>query len=364
MTRHFRASGLNARLLLLAAATTAALGLFACDRDARAGPPVSFVRYQVANGGEGVVASARRDDVIVLQAFWRRRLIARIRAANPDCKILIYQNLSRTAVPQLLGRHNTAITRGEAEAHGWASGVPDPQESWLHFVEPNDAAGYASLALRRMATKLKRAARAGQPVDGVFLDDVNSFSPSAVGGNPTSSEAEWNGWMTQVNGIVGPGLQKLGYKVMANLSGSIAARNLESGGWEERQFRYFTYVFDEHFAYWADGTPQLQLFVDEAFRLASVARRVGTVYVASVPDGGDEAKATFGLALLLIQSPGRVAKAPGRGDGEPWYPVYERARSLGRPLRPRVSPSPGVWTRKFEGGSVRVNLLNRTATIR
>ena len=33
MTRHFRASGLNARLLLLAAATTAALGLFACGEE-------------------------------------------------------------------------------------------------------------------------------------------------------------------------------------------------------------------------------------------------------------------------------------------------------------------------------------------
>ncbi|HEX6584520.1 MAG TPA: putative glycoside hydrolase [Thermoleophilaceae bacterium] len=318
----------------------------------------------MANGGEGVLASARRDEVIVLQGFWRRRLIARIRAANPDCNILIYQNLSRTAVPQLLGRYNTAITRADAKARGWESGVRDDQESWLHFVEPNDAAGYARFALRRMATKLKKAARAGQPVDGIFLDDVNSFAPSAVGGDPTSSAAEWNGWMTQVNAIVGPGLQKLGYKVMANLSGSIAARNLESGGWEERQFRYFTYVFDEHFAYWADGTPQLQLFVDEAFRLASVARRAGTVYVASVPDGGDEAKATFGLAMLLIQSPGRAAKAPGRGDGEPWHPVYDRARGLGRPVRPRVSPSPGVWTRRFEGGSVRVDLRNRTATIR
>ena len=348
----------------MAAATTAALALFAYGRDARAASPVSFVRYQVGDGGEGIAVSARRDDVFVIQGFWRRDLIARIRRVNPDCEILVYQNLSRTAVPRALGRYNTAITRADARAHGWDSGVPDSQAPWVHIVEPNDAGGYGRFALRRMAKKLKNSERAGHRVDGIFLDGVNSFAPSVVGGDPTSSEAIWNGWMGQVDGIVGPGLRKLGYEVMANLSGAIAERNLESGGWEERQFRHFTYVLDEHFAYWADGTPQLQRFVDEAFRLTSVARRAGTVYVASVPDGGDEAKATFGLAMLLIQSPGRVAKAPGHADGEPWYPVYDRARTLGRPVRPPVSPSPGVWKRRFRGGSVKVDLRNRTATIR
>jgi hypothetical protein len=169
--------------------------------------------------------------------------------------------------------------------------------------------------------------------------------------------------MQQVNAIVGPGLQERGYEVMANLSGAMAQRNLESGGWEERQFQYFDYVFDELVANWPDGSPQPQRFVDEAFRLAGLARDAGTVYVAAVPDGDDEVRATFGLALLLIQSPGHAAKAPGRGDGEAWYPVYDRAKALGRPVEPPSSPRPGEWVRRFEGGSVRIDLNARTATI-
>jgi Hypothetical glycosyl hydrolase family 15 len=360
---------LVATTLLVALATAAALGLFSSEPDGPSrtdGPAratISFVRYQTASGGAGFDVSARRDDVIVLQGFWRRDEIAAIRAANPACKILIYQNISRTAAPDAEGHYNSAITTAEAEAKGWASGIPDHQEPWLRFVEPNDSSGYGRFALERMEAKLAESAKGGYPVDGVFLDDDNSFAPEVQAGVPTSSAGEWNEWMEQVNAIVGPGLQERGYDVMANLSGAMAQRNLESGGWEEDQFQYFTYVFDELVAYWPDGAPQPQRYVDEAFRLAGVARDAGTVYVAAVPDGDDEVRATFGLALLLIQSPEHAAKAPGHGDAEAWYPVYDRAKALGRPLEPPSTPRPGVWTRRFEGGSVQIDLNARTATI-
>jgi hypothetical protein len=301
--------------------------------------------------------------VIVLQGFWQRDQIDAIRAADADCKILIYQNLSRTAVPDAEGHYNSAISRAEAQEHGWDSDTDDGQEPWLKFVEPNDASGYANFALERMLAKLEASEAEGHRVDGVFLDDVNSFAPEVQGGDPTSSAAEWDAWMEKVNAIVGPGLEERGYEVMANLSGATAQRNLDSGGWEERQFAHFTYSFDEFVAYWPDGAAQPQRYVDEAFRLARVAREAGSRYVASVPDGGDEAKATFGLALLMIQSPGQALKAPGSGDSEPWYPVYDRARALGAPTGDPESSEAGVWTREFEHGSVSLDLGARTATI-
>lgn len=330
------------------------------DPSPRSGAPMQFVRYQTESGGD-LAASAKRDAVIVLQGFWRGGDIAEIRRANPDCGILIYQNISRTSVPDADGRYNSAITRAEAQERGWDSGVDDGQESWLKFVEPNDAAGYGEFALERLLSKLQAADDAGQPVDGIFLDDDNSFAPAVLGGDPTSTAAEWNSWMEDVNGIVGPGLRRHGYDVMTNLSGALAQRNLESGGWEERQFRYFTHVFDEVLAYWPDGSPQPQRFVDEAFRLTAAAAEAGTVYVGSVPDNGDEARAAFGVALLLMN---QAWKAPGTGHSETWYPVYDRASRLGRPLGPPESPSPGVWTRRFQRGSATVDLQARTATIR
>jgi hypothetical protein len=363
MMGRLRAAVLVATLVLLAFATAAAFDLLDHERLERSPGPISFVRYQTEAGGE-FERSARRDDVIVLQGFWRRDAIRAIRAANPACKILIYQNISRTAAPDAKGRHNTAITRAEAEANGWASGRADSQESWLDFVAPTDARGYGTFALARMEAKLRDSAAAGFRVDGVFLDDDNSFAPTVQGGDPASSAEAWNAWMQEVNSIVGPGLQERGYDVMANLSGAMAERNIESGGWEERQFPYFTYVFDELVGYWPDGTPQPQPYVDEAFRLAGSAGEAGTVYVGSVPDGGDEAKATFGLALLLVQDPAHAAKAPGRGDAEPWYPVYDRAKRLGDALAEASSPRPGVWTRRFERGSVELDLNARSAAIR
>jgi hypothetical protein len=324
---------------------------------------VAFVRYQSDSGGSDFETSAMRDAVIVLQGFWRQAEIDAIRAANPDCKILIYQNISRTAVPDAEGRYNSAISRAEAQEHGWDSDTDDGQEPWLKYVEPNDAEGYGEFALERMLAKLEESEAAGHPVEGIFLDDDNSFSPDVQGGDPTSSAEEWEAWMEEVNAIVGPGLEERGYEVMANLSGAMAQRNLESGGWEERQFEHFDYVFDERMAFWPDGTPQPQRFVDEAFRLTGVAADAGAVYVGSVQDGGDEAHAAFGLGLLLINDPAHAAKAPGTGSTERWYPVYDRARRLGRPVGSPEETSAGVWKREFERGSVTVDLNERTAAI-
>jgi hypothetical protein len=324
---------------------------------------VEFVRYQSESGGTDFEASAKRDAVIVLQGFWRHDAIDAIREANPDCRILIYQNISRTAEPDAEGRYNSALSRAEAQEHGWASETQDGQEPWLHYVEPNDATGYGEFALERMLAKLEESERAGRPVDGIFLDDDNSFAADVQGGDPTSTPEQWDAWMQGVNEIVGPGLRERGYEVMANLSGALGQRNLDSGGWEERQFEHFDYVFDEFTAWWADGAPQPQRNVDEAFRLAGVARDQGTVYVASVPDADDEAKAAFGLAMVLVQAPESGAKAPGRGDGEPWYDVYDRALALGKPVGDAEETDPGVWERDFEHGSVTLDLHERTARI-
>jgi hypothetical protein len=355
-----RTAALVATLLLFAVAIAGALGLLGDQHAGGSQSGISFV--QIQSGGE-LERSAQRDDVIALQGFWRRPEIRAIRVANPACKILIYQNISRTAVPDAQGRYNSAISRAEAEANGWASGRPDQQEPWLHFVAPNDARGYGTFALKRIEAKLRESAASGARVDGVFLDDVNSFAPGIQGGDPAASPAEWNDWMEEVNSIVGPGLEERGFAVMANLSGAMAQRNIESGGWEERQFRYFSYAFDEFVAFWSDGTPQPQANVDEAFRLAGAAHEAGTVYVGSVPDGGDEAKATFGLALLLMQDPAHAGKARGGANGEPWYPAYDRAKRLGDPLGPAHSPRPGAWIRRFERGSVELDLNARTGTI-
>ena len=325
---------------------------------------MGFVRYQSDSGGTDFETSAKRDDAIILQGFWRHDTIDAIRAANPDCKILIYQNISRTSVPDAEGRYNSAISRLEAQERGWDSDTDDGQEPWLKYVEPNDADGYGRFALERMLDKLEESEAAGRPVDGIFLDDVNSFAPDVQGGDPTSTAEQWDSWMADVNQIVGPGLKERGYQVMANLSGAMAQRNLASGGWEESQFEHFTHVFDEYFAWWPDGGPQPRRYVDEAFRLAGVAEEEGTVFVASVPDAGDEGKVEFALAMLLVQAPSYALKAPGRGDAEPWYDVHDRALALGQPTGDPEEDDAGVWTRKFGNGSVTLDLEARTAEIR
>jgi hypothetical protein len=343
-------------------------------------PAMTFTRVNVGTGGTGFDTSARRDEVVILQGFWRCADVQTIRAANPATKVLVYQNISRTAVPDASGNYATTLTRQEAQSNpygvNWASGVVEGQESWLHFVRPVEAAKYGEYALARLKQKLAESALKGCRFDGVFLDDDNSFAPNVDGGLPDSNgngikdepadRVRWNAWMEGVNAVLGPGLRAAGYEAMPNLSGALAERNLESGGWEESQFGYFNRVFDEFMATWPDNAAQSQPYVNEAFRLIEVAQTKRVVYTAGVPNGDVELSSAFGLGMLLIQTEGYTSKANGlwpNYDAELWHPVYDRARALGQPLGAATSPSPGVWTRQFQGGSVRVDLNARTAAL-
>jgi hypothetical protein len=346
-------------------------------------PAITFGRVNQGNGGAGFAASAARSEYIVLQGFWRRAEIAEINATNPNAKILIYANATRTAAPDTVGNYSTCVTRAEAQARGWNSGVRDWGESWMNLVDPSYSDGsstatdYANFCLARLKERLAQSALAGYPVDGVFLDDTNSYSSGVQGGLPDADgngtvdpnnrgvdAAYWNAWMQQVNSILGPGLRAGGYVAVPNLSASLGERNLESGGWEERQFDFFDGIFTEFSTLWPGGTPISQPYVNEFFRLTQVAQAKRVVMISGEPqDTSTEARQAFGLGICLVQTEGYCSKSTGAGNADAWYPVYDRAEALGQPTASATSPSSGAWTRQFQHGSVRIDLNARTATI-
>lgn len=336
-------------------------------------PAITFGRNNVGDGGSGFDASAKRDEFIVAQGFWRTDIL-RAKEAFPALKLFVYQNVSRTSAPDVAGNYATLLTTAEAHARGWNSGIADAQETWLKFVRPNDPVGYANFALQRVKEKLDASAAAGYPVDGVFLDDFNSHAKAVDGGLPDADmdglrdepedEALWNAWMEEVGSILGPGLKAAGYLSMPNMA-SFAEYNLQTGGWQERQIQHFTHVFDEFFVTWGGGTFQGPGLIAEAFRLLGVFQDKAVVFCGQTPNGGSEAVSAFALGMELVKTRGYAAHVPNNGayNAEPWYPVFERAKALGQPVAAAVSMSSGVWTRLFQNGDVRVDLNARTATI-
>jgi hypothetical protein len=344
-------------------------------------PAVTFTRYNQANGGTGFAVSAGRDEFIVLQGFWRRSEIQQINNANPGVKLLIYKNVSRYQAPDAFGNYNSCLTASQASSNpfgvDWSSIVSDA-DSGGNIVKPVAGTGeeYGQWCLDRLKAQLQASQAAGFPVDGIFLDDDNSYAPGVDGGYPDANlngtadnqpqgadAAAWNAWMEAANSVIGPGLTAAGYVSVPNLDAAIGERNLESGGWDERQLGYFPAVFAEFTAFWPGGGLQPQSFVNETFRLMGLAQAQHTIFVGSETNL-PESQMNFTLGMLLIKTEGFASFGAGQGNVENWFSAYDRARALGQPTGPATSPSPGVWTRQFaSGGTVRVDLNARTATI-
>jgi Hypothetical glycosyl hydrolase family 15 len=344
-------------------------------------PAVTFTRYNQANGGTGFAVSAGRDEFIVLQGFWRRSEIQQISNANPGVKLLIYKNVSRYQAPDAFGNYNSCLTASQASSNpfgvDWSSTVSDA-DSGGNIVKPVAGTGdeYGRWCLDRLKAQLQASQAAGFPVDGIFLDDDNSYAPGVDGGYPDANlngtadnqprgadAAAWNAWMEAANSVIGPGLTAAGYVPVPNLDAAIGERNLESGGWDERQLGYFPAVFAEFTAFWPGGGLQPQSFLNETFRLMGLAQAQHTIFVGSETNLS-ESQMNVTLGMLLIKTEGFASFGAGQGNVENWFPSYDRAKALGQPTGPATSPGPGVWTRQFaSGGTVRVDLNARTATI-
>lgn len=315
--------------------------------------PIGFYRHATDSGQiPSPERSAAHCRLITLAGTWKAADVAPIKAANPDCRVLCYLNASRCGLPDARGDYNSVVSLPEAHAHGWDSGVADG-DAGGHIAQPTDPAGYAELAADRTVQRL-----AGTGFDGVFLDDCNSHSPDVQGG--TGDATVWDSWMERVNESLGAALRSAGLVTVANLSGCIGQRNLESGGWEERQFDHFDYGFDEFFLTWPSGEYMAEPFVDEAFRLM---RDKGGRYIAhSTVLAADRAEIDVGLAAALIAGC-EFSVQPDSGQEPSWaVAAYARARALGAPTGAAVEDG-GAWTRPFEHGTATLSPASKSATI-
>ena len=306
--------------------------------------------------------------------------LKRIRAANPDAKVLAYQNLgAMIAGPHTDGRPSTCVTQEEAAANDAA----EPAASWhLHdpagnalafrdewgFLQPANLArgSYQERCLRR----LEKVREDGY--DGVLADDVNAYPGHNLGEGTGAPIAEYPTDAAYGDAVVGalrhigPAALPLGLLLIPNVGADVTDpaqrdRALAIAGASSGLFREFWTRWD------GPGDGQGGADWEAGAALARAVERLGKPFLANTyagpGPGGPAADQRYAVASFWLVWDGRQDSAwgydaPGRADAgfsPAWGP------DLGEPVDPeRVRVGAG-WLRRYDAGVAVVNPSPSTA---
>lgn len=304
--------------------------------------------------------SAQRNSYIDLQA-WEGGRAAELKAANPNLKVLVYQNLgAMTEGVGPNGLSSSGVNFGEANtAHpDWflkgAGGerLAFEDYKWLWAADVGNP-GYQ----RQWAANVIRLLNSG-PWDGVMMDDTNTtnryhFHPiSKVAQYPT--DAAYQGAVRSMLEYVGPAIQGAGKLAIPNV-GSWS----ENPGVVREWLPFVSGGMDEMFVKWSKaagqgyrGSHEWESQVGEI----AATEAMGKHFIAiTQAEPSDAQGARFGWASALLEGNGHTVYQASNGQlgAETWLGDYET--QIGTPTS---SPSPvgnGAWERSFSNGLVVVN---------
>jgi hypothetical protein len=304
--------------------------------------------------------SAQRNTYIDLQP-WEGAKAAELKAANPNLKVLVYQNLG--AMSQGIGPNglsSSGVNYAEADtAHpswfltgGSGERLAFEDFKWLWAADVGNPE-YQHL----WAANVIRLLRSG-PWDGVMMDDTNTtnryhFNPaSKVSRYPT--DAAYQGAVRSMLEYVGPAIQAAGKLAIPNM-GSWSEYPGVVAGW----LPYVSGGMDEMFVKWSKaagqgyrGSHEWEAEVGEI----ATTESMGKVLIAiTQAEPGDVQGARYGWASTLLAGNGHTVfmASNGHPGEETWLGDYETA--IGTPTGAAVPLGNGAWQRQFSNGLVLVN---------
>jgi hypothetical protein len=312
--------------------------------------------------------SAQRNSYIDLQA-WEGAKAAELKAANPNLKVLVYQNLG--AMSQGVGPNglsSSGVNYAEAtNAHpNWfltGSGgerLAFEDFKWLWAADVGNPE-YQHL----WATNVIRLLNSG-PWDGVMMDDTNTtnryhFNPSSkVAQYPT--DAAYQKAVRSMLEHVGPAIQAAGKLAIPNM-----------GSWSEFSTvvrEWLPYVSggeDEMFLKWSKSAGQGYRGSHEwETQLGEVAttEAMGKHFIAiTQAEPSDTQGARYGWASTLLAGNGHTVfmASNGQPGRETWLADYEAA--IGTPTAAAAAVGNGAWERAFTNGLVVVNATTTSVPV-
>jgi hypothetical protein len=326
-------------------------------------------QFRVAIGSEASFAStpqsAQHNSYIVLQA-WEAKRASELKAANPNLKVLVYQNLSAMAQGTGPGGlSSSGVNYAEAStAHPeWfllntsGSRISEGGYSWLWMADTADQSyqqQWTSNVIKLLSTG---------PWDGVMMDDTNTTAryhtePSSIAKYPT--DAAYQGAIGSMLAYAGPRIQAAGKLAVPNM-GSWSEYPEVVEGW----LKYVSGGVDEMFAKWS-STP------GQGYRDASgwqtqieeiqSTERMGKIFFAiTQAEASDQQAIRYGWGSVLLGADGHTAYSTAANyNSEQWCSECET--QIGEPMSVATKVAGGVWERSFSGGLVVVNPT--TATVR
>jgi hypothetical protein len=308
--------------------------------------------------------AAGHEQVVILQA-WETAELRRLKRANPDIKVLMYQNASSASTSAAYdGLYPTGVSYAQAAAHHWlledTSGQPFTfeGEDWLYAADIGSR-GYQRAWAHNVVHELSRA-----PWDGVFIDDLNPTiryhdCVSCVAKYPT--DALYGTAMGRFARFVGRHVRAAGKLAVANI-----------GSWDGYQHRV------DHWLHWLSGA------MDEEFVKVGNAPRVGymnettwreqlhevrltqsehKIFIGITHSSAhDRRAALYGYATELLAGAGNAIFAMNANySTTTWFRPY--GYRIGRPSGRYRIDARGVYQRSFTGGQVLVNPTTHPASV-
>jgi hypothetical protein len=344
------------------AASLIALALLPVASEA-ATPAAGHFRYAIdtAAGNADYASTPARQSVVILQSY-QVPLMQRLKAANPNLKVLIYKDLSGMVERDEWGGVSTGVATQDARPEWFLLNTSGQRftfrhYSWIWAADIGDPAyqqKWADNVLAEMGDK---------GWDGVFMDDTNPsmeyhYDVARVAKYPTDAAYQ---------AATESALAAIGARFRA--AGKLAVPNF--GFWKDYPgvinswLRHVDGGMNENFVKVGSTTDGYDREAVWNTQLQSIkdAEAQGKLYLGvSHSPNNDRAAARFGYATMLLAGAGRARFAlHGDYTHENWFEEYDYA--IGSPVGTETREASGVHRRAFTTGLVYVDPTTASARV-
>jgi Hypothetical glycosyl hydrolase family 15 len=305
-----------------------------------------------------------RDDYVVLQGY-QSALARRLKAQNPNLKVLVYKDLSAMVDRDpYSGLSSTGVTTQDASSHpDWYLLNTSGQRFTFRYYDWMWAADVGNSGYQQKWADNVLAEVNANGWDGVFMDDVNPslsyhYDVASVARYP--SDSAYQSATASALSAIGARFRAQGKLVIGNFGfwkdyPSVISRWLSyvDGGQDEM----FVKVGSDSGNYVTGSTWETQL------QEVKDAAAQGKAFLGvSHSSAGDEAAARYGWATMLLGAAGDADYAfTSDYTNETWFPEYDYA--IGAASGPESRDASGVHRRAFSNGLVLVNPTNGSVPV-
>lgn len=298
---------------------------------------------KIAYGTGSLPSYANKWDIVII-AGWNSAAIAPLKAANPNVKVLAYENSTMVKPDEGL---KESMKLSTATAKGYLTGItnsyglyqadirkPGYKEDWLADVKANlGTAGW----------------------DGVFMDDFNVAST-------WQTSLAGSAWTQALHDLLDYVQANTSWFVVPNMDGSWGQYADSPDGGNDQFIPEIDGGLDEFTLDWPDESAQSQAIVDGELKAMGLAAADGKPYIAvtQLNGTGDTQRALAGYCLAAIGGASDYAPSPGYGWASIYLPQFDW--DLGTALGP-YTKSGSVYTREFSKATVSVNISTMVGSI-